>query len=241
MITKNRIKFIRSLHRKKERIQHQMFIVEGEKPVHELLLSGIPINSINYSDASYLNKPEFNGELISSKEMGMISTMKSPPGILAVCDYLQWKTQDFTTGKYIVLDRINDPGNLGTIVRIADWFDIDAIICSSDSVDLYNPKTIQASMGSLFRVPVFYFDLHQFISKFDNKITVIGADMEGTSLQEFNFPEHGFLLLGSESHGIDPKLNSVVTEKVTIIKSGNAESLNVAVATGILVNKFVNS
>lgn len=241
MITKNRIKFIRSLHRKKERIQHQMFIVEGEKPVHELLLSGLPVDSIYYSDVLHLKIPEIHGELISSKEMGMISTMKSPPGILAVCDYLQLKTPDFTKGKFIILDRINDPGNLGTIVRIADWFDIDAIVCSSDSVDLYNPKTIQASMGSLFKIPVLYFDLHRFISNLDNKLAVIGADMVGTSLQDFNFPENGFLLMGSESHGIDPELNSVITEKVTITKSGKAESLNVAVATGILVNKFVNS
>ena len=241
MITKNRIKFIRSLHRKKERIQHQMFIVEGEKPVQELLLAGAHLDSIYYTDALFLKKPETDGELVSSKEMGMISTMKSPPGLLAVCNYLQWKNPDFNSGKYILLDRINDPGNLGTIVRIADWFGINAIICSTDSVDLYNSKTIQASMGSLFKLPVFYFDLDQFILNLDKNAIVVGADIVGAPLNEFNFPENGFLLMGSESHGIDPRLESVITQKVTISKSGNAESLNVAVAAGILVNKFINA
>ena len=241
MITKNRIKFIRSLHRKNERIQHHIIIVEGENPVQELLRSGKPVDSIYYTDALDLKTLETHGELVSSKEMSMISTMKSPPGILAVCDYLQWKNPDFNMGKYILLDRINDPGNLGTIVRIADWFGIDAIVCSANSVDLYNSKTIQASMGSLFKVPVFYFELDQFILKLDKNAVVIGADMIGTSLLDFNFPENGFLLMGSESHGIDPKLDSAITQKVSITKSGNAESLNVAVATGILVNKFVNA
>ena len=241
MITKNRIKFIRSLHRKKERIQHQMFIVEGEKPVQELLLSEMPTDSIYYTGVFYSKNPEVNGELLSSKEMSLISTLKSPPGILAVCDYLKWDNQDFNSGKYILLDRINDPGNLGTIVRIADWFGISAIICSKYSVDIYNPKTIQASMGSVFNIPVFYFDLDQFILKLDKNSVVIGADMVGTPVMEIDFPKDGFLLMGSESHGIDPKLDSVITQKVTIPKSGNAESLNVAVATGILVNKFVNA
>lgn len=241
MITKNRIKFIRSLHRKKERIQHQMFIVEGEKPVKEFLQSGLPIDSIYYTDVQYSKIPEMQGELISSKDMSLVSTMKSPPGIVALCDYLKWKNPNFNSGKYILLDRINDPGNLGTIVRIADWFGIDAIVCSADSVDIYNSKTIQASMGSLFKIPVFYVDLYKFISELDKKITVIGADTVGTSLGEFIFPENGLLLMGSESHGIDPKIDSIITHKVTIPKSGNAESLNVAVATGILVNKFVST
>ncbi len=241
MITKNRIKFIRSLHRKKERIQHQMFIVEGEKPVQEILLSGIPVDSIYFTENIFSKQPEIKGELISSKDMSSVSAMKTPPGILAVCDYLQWKKPDFKTGKYILLDRINDPGNLGTIVRIADWFGIDAIVCSTESVDIYNPKTIQASMGSLFKIPVFYLDLGKFISELDKNIIVIGADMFGSSLKEFNFPDNGFLLMGSESHGIDPKLDSVITHKVAIQKSGSAESLNVAVATGILVNKFIGA
>jgi TrmH family RNA methyltransferase len=241
MITKNRIKFIRSLHRKKERIQHQMFIVEGEKPVQELMLSGTSVDSIYYTDNLHSKNQEMNGEVLSSKEIGLISMMKSPPGILAICNYLQWKTPDFNLGKYILLDRINDPGNLGTIVRIADWFGIDAIVCSTDSVDIYNPKTIQASMGSLFKIPVFYEDLDVFISKLNKRTIVIGADIVGSSLKECNFPENGFLLMGSESHGINPKLESLITHKVTIPRSGNAESLNVAVATGIIVNKFIDA
>jgi len=241
MITKNRIKFLRSLHRKKERIQHQMFIIEGEKPVQELLLSGKPIDSIYYTDILNKKYPEIKGELVSSQDMSLVSAMKSPPGILAVCDYFKWNNPDFNRGKYILLDRINDPGNLGTIVRIADWFEIDAIICSKDSVDMYNPKTIQASMGSVFRIPVFYSNLDIFILNLSKSAVIIGADIVGTSIQEFNFPKDGFLLMGSESHGIDPKLESIITHKVTIPKMGNAESLNVAVATGILVNKFVNA
>lgn len=240
MITKNRIKFIRSLHRKKERIQHRMFIVEGEKPVNELLLSGIPIDSIYFTENSHSKTTDFQGELVSSKEMSMISTLKTPPGILAVCAYIEWDNPKFNEGKYILLDRINDPGNLGTIVRIADWFGIDAIVCSIDSVDIYNPKAIQASMGSIFKIPVFYFDLDKFLTELGNEMVVIGADMVGAPLKDFSFPENGFLLMGSESHGIDPKLDSVITHRVTIPKFGNAESLNVAVATGIIVNRFIN-
>ena len=240
MISKNRIKFIRSLHRKKERIQHQMFIVEGEKPVSELLISGIIIDSLYYTENSHSKISEFQGELVSNKEMSMISTLKTPPGILAVCAYMHWEKPEFDKGKFILLDRINDPGNLGTIVRIADWFGIDAIVCSTDSVDIYNPKTIQSSMGSIFKIPVFYFGLDKFLSELGKEKVVIGADMAGVSLKDFSFPDNGFLLMGSESHGIDPKLDSVITHRVTIPKSGNAESLNVAVATGILVNKFIS-
>jgi TrmH family RNA methyltransferase len=241
MISKNRIKFIRSLHRKKERIQHRKFIIEGEKPILELLSSEFPVDTI-YCSRNYIeNHPEVNAVLITDKEMESISTLKTFPGILAVCDVLQWQNPNFQEGKYVMLDRINDPGNLGTIIRIADWYGLNGIICSSESVDLYNPKVIQASMGSIFRVPVFYEDLILLLPKISKTTEIIGADMQGESINKFRFPKNGILLMGSESHGISNELHQHINQKVTIPRYGKAESLNVAVATGILVNQFVSS
>jgi len=178
--------------------------------------------------------------LISGKEMESISVLKTTPGILAIGDVLRWKKPNFEVGKYIFLDRINDPGNLGTIIRIADWFGFDGIVCSKGSVDIYNPKVIQASMGSIFRVPVFYEDFDLLLPQVYQKIEIIGADMKGEAIQTFKFPKNGFLLMGSESHGISKGLHQYLRHKVTIPKYGKAESLNVAVATGILANQFIN-
>ena len=200
MISKNRIKFIRSLQRKKERIQYRKFIIEGEKAVSELLSSDKPVESIYFTKNFSSNHPETKGELISAKEMKSISALKNAPGIVALVDYLQWEKPKYEEGKYLLLDRINDPGNLGTIIRIADWFGLDGIICSSDTVDVYNHKVIQASMGSIFRVPVFYEDLIVFISEISKKAEIIGASMHGDPLHSFQFPQNGFLLMGSESH-----------------------------------------
>jgi TrmH family RNA methyltransferase len=206
----------------------------------ELLASSFPFDSI-YCNKNYLeNHPETSAVLISDKEMGSISTMKTFPGVLAVCDFLTWESPKYNKGKYLMLDRINDPGNLGTIIRIADWYGIDGIICSSESVDMYNPKVIQASMGSIFRIPVFYENLISQIPDIASNTQIIGADMQGESMQKFQFPENGILLMGSESHGINSELHQYINQKVTIPRYGKAESLNVAVATGILVNQFVS-
>ena len=154
MLTKNIIKFTRSLANKKERYSQSLFIIEGVKIVREAIELGLPIDSI-YASPNQLSK--IDSGLVteaSSKDMERCTSLKKAPGILAILPFLEKPKLDLNKGKYILLDRINDPGNLGTIIRIADWFGLDAIICSKDSVDVYNQKVVQSSMGSIFRIPV---------------------------------------------------------------------------------------
>lgn len=238
MLIKNKIKFIRSLASKKERYSQQLFIIEGEKLIGEALKSGIVIEEIIALE-SYENN--FKSNLFSSaskKEMERISLMKKAPGILAVAKFMDWGKLKLEKGKFIALDRINDPGNLGTIIRIADWFGIDGIICSNESVDVYNEKVVQSSMGSIFRVPLFYEDLSSVLK--DCTLPKMAAAMQGEDFTSFSFPESGILLMGSESHGISEDLLPLIDHQITITRLGNAESLNVGVAAGILCQAFTN-
>lgn len=239
MLTKNKIKFIRSLANKKERYSHQQFIIEGEKIVNEALNIGIPIDELIIEENYRSQFLSTELTIASKKDMERCSSMKQAPGVLAVLPFLSHPKNDFNKGKYILLDRINDPGNLGSIIRIADWFSIDGIICSNDSVDVYNPKVVQASMGSILRVPVWYNDLSQVIA--NSELKVIAADLEGEDVNSFVFPQNAMLLMGSESHGINDELLALIDYRVTIPKKGLAESLNLSVATGILCEKFSNS
>lgn len=239
MLTKNIIKFTRSLANKKERYSQSLFIIEGVKIVREAIELGLPIDSI-YASSNQLNK--IDSELVteaSSKDMERCTSLKKAPGILAILPFLEKPKLDLNKGKYILLDRINDPGNLGTIIRIADWFGLDAIICSEDSVDVYNQKVVQSSMGSIFRIPVYYEDLEKVIK--DNSLPVIAADMNGDDFSTFKYPSSSLLLMGSESHGISDELLALVDHKITIPRIGEAESLNVSVATGILCQAFAKA
>lgn len=239
MLTKNKIKFIRSLANKKERYSQQQFIVEGEKIVSEALKLRIPIDELIIEE-DFSNKFSENGPVIASKkDMERCSSLKQAPGVLAILPFLPQPDLDLSNGKFILLDRVNDPGNLGAIIRVADWFAFDGIICSDNSVDVYNQKVVQASMGSVFRVPVWYKDLKQIIK--DSDMDVIAADLKGEVIDDFVFPKNGMLLMGSESHGIDEELISLVNTKITIPKLGDAESLNLSIATGIICEKFSKS
>jgi TrmH family RNA methyltransferase len=236
MLTKNKIKFIRSLASKKERYSHRLFIIEGEKLIGEALKSGIVMEEIIALESFENN---FKSNLFSSaskKEMERISLMKKAPGILAVAKFMDWGKLKLDKGKYIVLDRINDPGNLGTIIRIADWFGINGIICSNDSVDVYNEKVVQSSMGSIFRIPVYYEELSLVLK--NCRLTKMAAAMQGDDFLNVDFPESGLLLMGSESHGISEELLPFIDHHITISRIGKAESLNVGVAAGILCQAF---
>lgn len=236
MISKNRIKFIRSLHRKKQRYNNRLFIVEGVKLVEELLTEKIKLDSIyctkNQIRIFSINQTKLSE--LSDREMMELSGLTTPPGVLAVVPFLDWPEPDFTSGKYLVLDRIRDPGNLGTIIRIADWFGLSGLICDLESVDCYNTKTVQASMGSLFRVPVFYRNLEDFIPSFKSKTAIIAADIRGIDIKEGLISENGLILLGSESQGLRSELIASADHCISIPRFGRAESLNVAVAAGIL-------
>jgi TrmH family RNA methyltransferase len=159
--------------------------------------------------------------------------------VLAVVHFPERKKADTVeTGVTLFLDRINDPGNLGTIIRLADWFGVKHIFCTENSVDVFNNKVIQSSMGSVFRVPVEYVNGHEFLANFIQKhpkTPILAADMEGEKLGSFSFPENALLIMGSESHGIDSAYASKIQQRVTIPGFGDAESLNVAVATSIIL------
>jgi len=234
VITKNQIKFIKSLSLKKNRIKEQLFIAEGEKVVSELLRSDFEIKNI-YATKEWKVSND-NITQISNAELQRISNLKSPNKVLAVVQFKNHKIIKHD-GITLVLDDINDPGNLGTIIRMCDWFGVKQIICSKNTVDIFNPKVVQSAMGSAFRVQVNYTDLENYLSEI--KTPIYGAFMDGKNLKEVKLPKSAHLVLGNEANGISAEINKLITDKVAIKNIGNsAESLNVAVATSILLHVF---
>ena len=234
MITKNQIKFIKSLSLKKNRIKEQLFIAEGEKIVSELLRSDFEIKNIYATKEWKVNND--NITQISNAELQRISNLKSPNKVLAVVQFKNNKIIKHD-GITLVLDEINDPGNLGTIIRMCDWFGVKQIICSKNTVDIFNPKVVQSAMGSAFRVQVNYIDLENYLS--DIKTPIYGAFMDGKNLKEVKLPKSAHLVMGNEANGISAEINKLITDKVAIKNIGkSAESLNVAVATSILLHVF---
>ncbi len=244
MISKSQIKLISSLKLKKERYESGLFTVEGEKPVSELVKSGWPVELILVrSDWFEKERPvwlkdiQTNMELVSHHDMERMSQLNSASPVMAVARMKQpdWQWQRGGDGFVLVLDRLADPGNLGTIIRIADWFGFQGVLCSSDTVDFYNSKTIQASMGSVFRMPVAYGELTEWISKEDPQ-RVFATVLGGSPVNGQKFGTGGLLLIGSEAHGLHPDLIRLAGHKVTIPGFGAAESLNAAVAAGIMAS-----
>jgi len=234
VITKNQIKFIKSLSLKKNRIKEQLFIAEGEKVVSELLRSDFEIKNIYATKEWKVNND--NITQISNAELQRISNLKSPNKVLAVVQFKNHKIIKHE-GITLVLDEINDPGNLGTIIRMCDWFGVKQIICSKNTVDIFNPKVVQSAMGSTFRVQVNYTDLENYLS--DIKTPIYGAFMDGKNLKEVKIPKSAHLVMGNEANGITAEINKLITDKVAIKNIGkSAESLNVAVATSILLHVF---
>ena len=234
MITKNQIKFIKSLSLKKKRIKEQLFIAEGEKVVSELIRSDFEIKNI-YATKEWEVSND-NITQISNAELQKISNLKSPNKVLAVVQFKNHKIIKHD-GITLVLDKINDPGNLGTIIRICDWFGVKQIICSKNTVDIFNPKVVQSAMGSAFRVKVNYTDLVNYLS--DITTPIYGAFMDGENLKEVKIPKSAHLVMGNEANGISAEINKLITDKVAIKNIGkSAESLNVAVATSILLHVF---
>ena len=230
MLSRNQIKFIRSLKQKKFRLQHQLFVVEGEKIVNDFLNSDWKIEQI------YATK-EWEGDAVevSIKELERISSLKTPNKVLAIIKMPQKKSV-ISGNLVLALDNIKDPGNLGTIIRLADWFGIQHIICSQNCVELYNPKVVQATMGSLCRIQVQYLNLKSTLENMTD-YDICAAVMDGKSIFSVEKSEKRIILMGSESHGISTELLEIAHQRVTIPKSENsqAESLNVANACGIIL------
>jgi TrmH family RNA methyltransferase len=238
MLSKSEIGFIKSLQQKKYRKEQALFVVEGLKSVLEFLQSGYRIHSV-YGTSTVLpklGKISQNIKLLEVKadEIAKISGLTTPQDVLAVVYIPQNDEKELTIEAntfHLLLDGIQDPGNLGTIIRTADWFGFKQVICSTDTAEAYNPKVVQASMGSLARMEVIYTNLEVLIR--NSSLPTFAATLSGTSIFETSFGHEGLLILGNEGNGIRPEILEQVSNQVTIPQFGAAESLNVAVSAGI--------
>jgi TrmH family RNA methyltransferase len=243
MLSKNTVKFIKSLHQKKYRAEHQKFFVEGEKSVVEVINSNFVIDFlvatpdfIERHDV-LLKKCSFEIIQATKNQLESLGQYQSNDSALAVVK--QKVNEVFTPGQnelVVALDDVRDPGNLGTIIRIADWYGIKKLLFSSQTADFYNPKVIQASMGSFTRIQFFYGDLPTVLSSWN--LPVYGAFLDGENLHSLSKVEPGVILMGNESKGISPEVEPFVSRKITIPAFGSAESLNVAIATAVLCDNF---
>lgn len=239
-LSKPKISYLKSLSDRKTRHSLGRFIVEWKKSILETLSSDFRIvEGFFVNDFIPTLQKNFPAELVTEKELSKISSLASNrDGIIVVEIPKILPPKNFDKNFTLILDGINDPWNLGTIVRIADWYGIKNIIASENSVDAYNSKTIMASMGSFARVNVFYENLENFLQK-NQKIPVYGAFLDGENIRKIEKIEPGFIIIGSESNGISEKLAKFITTKITIPRFGNAESLNAGVATGIILERLV--
>jgi len=238
-LSKNQVKLITSLQQKKYRQKHKLFVAEGIKVVHELLNSSLQVDTLYVvEDFELKDSSQFKTVSITQEDLKKVSTLKTPNKVLGV-----FKIPDEIPvnreGLIVALDAINDPGNLGTIIRLCDWFGISQLLCSKNTVDCYNQKVIQATMGSITRVQINYVDLVSFIDEADEN--VFAADMDGANVYKTELPNQGILVMGNEANGISSAINDLINKKLTIPRFGKTqqtESLNVATATAILLSEF---
>jgi TrmH family RNA methyltransferase len=241
MLSKSFEKYVNSLKQKKYRISNKRFIAEGDKIVLELLEEKVNAEKLlattGWLEIYRERLPAFHYvmEEISEHEMKRISSLVHPSGVLLVAEIPEAIIdREVIRKKFsLVLDGIQDPGNMGTIIRVADWFGIPYIFCSEDCVDSWNPKVVQASMGSVARIKVIEIKLEQLFEEHAD-IPVLAATLDGENIFKVNPGDSGFLLIGSEAHGISSSLEKFIHRRITIPKSGKAESLNAAVAAGIV-------
>ncbi len=239
MISKSQTKYIQSLGQKKHRDQEGVFVAEGPKLVKELLQSKNAELICLYALNDWIEENEkllkgINVSAINENELEKISQLKTPNQVIAVIKKFKMQKPDVKRKISLVLDAIQDPGNLGTIIRIADWFGILQIVCSPDCADVYNPKVVQATMGSIARVKVFHTDLPAWLKQ-QNEVKVYATMLEGKDVTMMSPLKEGLIIIGNEAKGIRDELLQLVDEKITIPKKGGAESLNAAVATGIVL------
>ena len=245
MLSTAQIKYVKSLHQKKFRDLHNVFLVEGEKIVGELTSSSLKVEAIfakqSWIDANQLlfdaSIPNYTA---TNKDMERITNLKTPSAVVAVVRKPPLDDAiEISSDKIILaLDTIQDPGNLGTIIRTADWFGIKQVVCSMETAEIYNPKVIQATMGSFARVKTSYLSLSEFISKKSGETPIIGATLQGQSLKDCKPPKGGIIVIGNESKGISKEILPLLTKEIQIPKatfSESAESLNASVAAGIIM------
>ncbi|MDQ3048206.1 MAG: RNA methyltransferase [Bacteroidota bacterium] len=252
MLSKNKIKFINSLQQNKFREEHGLFIAEGMKIVPELLDSAIVVKEI-FGTPVFISKHSVPVGIevteVSPSDLARISSLSAANEVLAVCQMPvhELNKTSFKEKLTLILDEIKDPGNLGTIIRIADWFGIEDIVCSQETVGVFNPKVVQSTMGSVARIRVHYTDLAAFLEeqKSVSNISCFGALLEGENVFTADLSSSGFIVIGNESKGISEKIQSYITNRISIPSfshfrksGGEAESLNAAIATSIICSEF---
>ena len=236
ILSNNHQKLITSLSQKKYRQKHQLFIAEGVKLVRELLKSSFELEIIFSTDHEFSSLDCF--VQVSDQELKKISSLKTPNKVLALFKIPSQKKIN-SSGLIVALDTVNDPGNLGTIIRLCDWFGVEQLVCSKDTVDCYNSKVVQATMGSLTRVSISYLNLPEYLQTVSLPIFI--ADMDGVNIHKAKLPASAVLVMGNEANGVSETLKQLVSNKISIPRYGNSnqvESLNVATATAVLLNEF---
>ena len=238
MVSKNQIKLITSLQQKKYRFAHQLFFAEGIKVIQELVESNFELVHLYTTQNDFEQVSTDKRTLIAESDLKKITALATPNSCLAVFK-IPAEKKIGESGLILALDSIRDPGNLGTILRLCDWFGIDQLICSKETVDIYNPKVVQATMGSITRVNVNYVDLENFVSQ--TKLPVFGTFMDGNNIYKTNLSQEGIIIMGNEANGISPELEKLIKNRLTIPRFGTlqkTESLNVATATAIILSEF---
>ena len=241
MITKNQIKYINSLQQKKFRLEHQSFVVEGAKSVIELLKSNFEIELLFVTklffeeNQALLHNRLLQPEFVEANELEKAGSFISNNAALAVVktkENVELLVDDKEFA--LILDDIRDPGNLGTIIRIADWYGVTKIICSTSTVDVYNPKVINSTMGSFTRINLYYTDLQDFIK--NKKNNIYGTLLDGDNIHRTVFTDSGYIVIGNEANGISVEITKLITHKITIPRFGGAESLNAGIATAVVLD-----
>ncbi|MCQ0110474.1 RNA methyltransferase, TrmH family [Zhouia amylolytica] len=239
MVTKNEIKLVKSLQQKKYRTLNGLFVVEGIKGIDEFLNSDYKLERLYVTDDSLFENVDDEKTPIKEADLKRMSSLKNPNKALALFQMNKVVEEIGEEGLVLALDEIRDPGNLGTIIRLCDWFGIEHLVCSEETVDCFNSKVVQATMGSLTRVNIVYTDLLDFIKK--TNLPVFAADMHGSNVYKTELPDTGILVMGNEANGISEAIMDSVQFKVAIPQFGafqKTESLNVATATAILLSEF---
>lgn len=236
LVSKSQTKLITSLQQKKYRDQTGFFVAEGPKVIAELLRENVKLHWLFSTDAAQVSAE--NHFHITEAELKKISFLKTANTSLAVFEIPKSKAT-LDSGLMVALDAVRDPGNLGTIIRLCDWFGVRQLLCSEDTADCFNPKVVQATMGSVARVKVHYLSLSEYFEK--TKLPIYGGFMDGKNIYSEKLPKDGIIVMGNEANGISEEIIQKITHKITIPRFGKiqkTESLNVATATAILLSEF---
>lgn len=243
MVSKNQKKLIKSLYQKKYRKQHGLFVAEGKKVIRELLAADLKLHFLFTLEAGIFDVSAALECRVTEEELKQISFLTTPQVALAVFCIPEVKKTN-SKGLILALDDVRDPGNLGTIIRLCDWFGIEDLVCSLQTVDCYNPKVIQATMGSITRVNISYVSLKNYLTLETPNSKIFGTFMNGNSIYTEKLPKDAIVIMGNEANGISEDIENLIKERVTIPQFGSdqkTESLNVATATAIVLSEFRRS